>query len=217
MGRRVYSLVLSDEVIDAVDRMAYTMNTSRSNLINQVLAEYVSCTTPEKQMKDIFDSLTQIISEDEPFLVQDQGSQAMLSIRSPLQVKYNPTIRYTVELSRDRSSSVGELRVMTRTQSSELLDQLQEFFLLYSSIEAVYFSAITRQKPQYEIGRGKFVRKFVLRQPDCTSEEIGSAIARYIQTVDQALKEYLAVPPSRRRTAVESEYRRYLQEDPVIV
>ena len=54
MSRSVYSLVLSDDVIRAVDRAAYAMNTSRSNLINQILAEYVSYTTPEKRMKDIF-------------------------------------------------------------------------------------------------------------------------------------------------------------------
>ena len=131
MSRSVYSLVLSDDVIRAVDRAAYAMNTSRSNLINQILAEYVSYTTPEKRMKDIFDSLTTLIGRNEPFLIQSQGSDAMLNIRSPLQVKYNPTIKYTVELFRDRESNVGELRMMTRTQSGALLDSLEEFFLLF--------------------------------------------------------------------------------------
>ena len=39
MGKSVYSLVLMDEVVDAIDQMAYRNNTSRSNLINQILAE----------------------------------------------------------------------------------------------------------------------------------------------------------------------------------
>ena len=53
MGKSVYSLVLMDEVVDAIDQMAYRNNTSRSNLINQILAEHVSLATPEKRMKDV--------------------------------------------------------------------------------------------------------------------------------------------------------------------
>ena len=48
MGKSVYSLVLMDEVVDAIDQMAYRNNTSRSNLINQILAEHVSLATPEE-------------------------------------------------------------------------------------------------------------------------------------------------------------------------
>ena len=45
MNKRVYSIVLSDDVVAAVDRMAYSMNTSRSNLINQILAQHCSYVT----------------------------------------------------------------------------------------------------------------------------------------------------------------------------
>ena len=37
MKKAVYSLVLSEDVVEAVDRMAYAQGTSRSNLINQLL------------------------------------------------------------------------------------------------------------------------------------------------------------------------------------
>ena len=208
MSRSVYSLVLSDDVIRAVDRAAYAMNTSRSNLINQILAEYVSYTTPEKRMKDIFDSLTAILGVNEPFLIQNRGSDALLNIRSPLQVKYNPTIKYTVELFRDKESSVGELRIMTRTQSSVLLDQLEEFFLLFCTIEAAY----SRIAPKYEIGRGKFIRKFILKDPSMNSDEIGAAIGHYIQCIDRGLKAYLNVPFHQRQAAVEEIYRMYLND-----
>ena len=52
MSKSVYSLVLSDDVVAAVDRAAYGLDTSRSNLINQLLADYVSFITPEKRRKD---------------------------------------------------------------------------------------------------------------------------------------------------------------------
>jgi len=41
MAKSVYSLVLRDEVVAEIDRLAYRMNTNRSNMINQILAEYV--------------------------------------------------------------------------------------------------------------------------------------------------------------------------------
>lgn len=49
MNKSVYSLVLADDVVEAIDRLAYSMNTSRSNLINQILAERVQLLTPEKE------------------------------------------------------------------------------------------------------------------------------------------------------------------------
>ena len=59
MKRSVYSLVLMDDVIKAVDEQAYRLGTSRSNLINQILAERLSCVTPEMRMREIFGGLAQ--------------------------------------------------------------------------------------------------------------------------------------------------------------
>ena len=112
MSKSVYSLVLSDDVVAAVDRAAYSLGSSRSNLINQILAEYVSFITPEKRRKDIFDALASVIGGFEPFQVQTRGSDSILNIRSPLRVKYNPTIKYTVELSRGSGSEIGQLKIM---------------------------------------------------------------------------------------------------------
>ena len=39
MKKSVYSLVLSDNVVRAIDDLAYKMGTNRSNLINSILAE----------------------------------------------------------------------------------------------------------------------------------------------------------------------------------
>ncbi|MBR6623769.1 MAG: ribbon-helix-helix protein, CopG family, partial [Ruminococcus sp.] len=54
MQKSVYSIVLSDDVVAQIDRLAYRHNTNRSNMINQILAEYVSYVTPEKRMQDTF-------------------------------------------------------------------------------------------------------------------------------------------------------------------
>ena len=41
MSKSVYSVVLMDDVVDAVDRLAYEAVTNRSNLITRFLAEYL--------------------------------------------------------------------------------------------------------------------------------------------------------------------------------
>jgi predicted transcriptional regulator len=39
MQKSMYSLMLMDRVVKAIDEMASSMNTNRSNLVNQVLAD----------------------------------------------------------------------------------------------------------------------------------------------------------------------------------
>ena len=53
MKKNMYSLMLAEEVIREVDKLAEQNNTNRSNLVNQILAEYVSLTTPEKHIQNI--------------------------------------------------------------------------------------------------------------------------------------------------------------------
>lgn len=209
MSKSVYSLVLSDDVVRAVDREAYAQGTSRSNLINQILAEYLSYITPEKRMKDIFSSLCAML-EQEPFQVQSQGSDSILSIRSPLRVKYNPTIRYTVELS---AEGAGELRIAARTQSQALLGLLNGFFTLFCQVEEQYLRQLCPGlEPQYQIQDGRLLRRFCLLDPQAGSREIGEAMARYIQMIDQALKAYAAAPPAQQEEAVRRVYLGYLRQ-----
>ena len=62
MSKSVYSVVLMDDVVDAVDRLAYEAGTNRSNMINRILAEYVQLATPEQRMQDIFSSIMDAVS-----------------------------------------------------------------------------------------------------------------------------------------------------------
>ena len=86
MGKSVYSLVMDDEIIEAVDRAAYQMGTSRSNLINQILARQLSCTTPEMRMKKVFSQVEQLMAERENFQVQFQSSDAIIYILSLIHI-----------------------------------------------------------------------------------------------------------------------------------
>ena len=120
MKRSTYSLILMDDVVAAIDLLAEEQGTSRSNYINQILAEHVQCITPEQRMQRLFSCLSRQMNAS--LRVQEQGSDAMLSILGAVQYKYRPTIRYRVELLRDlRKEEIGQLQISCRTQSQTLL------------------------------------------------------------------------------------------------
>ncbi len=219
MSKVVYSLVLDDNVVRQVDRVAYQMNTNRSSLINRILAEYVSYQTPEMQVQDIFQALSRLMEACAPMKVLAPSSEAMLSIRSPLQFKYNPTIRYTVELGVVEDQLEGEIRASTRTQSEQLILVLNSFFLLLYKIEASYQRERNPGVPlDCTVQDGRMTRRFHLPQELTDSQDISDAIANYIQMVDQALHLYLSSSnPRGVAQQVEALYRQYLQQPNTIL
>ena len=134
MKKSIYSLLLTDDVIAAVDELAYAGGTSRSNMVNQILAEYLSVKTPEMQMRDIFRQIESVMNHHSAFQLQFQPSDAMLSVRTALAYKYKPTVRYSVELFRAQPQYLGELKVSARTQSAALLQRLEAFFRLWNRL-----------------------------------------------------------------------------------
>lgn len=193
MKKSVYSLVLMDDVIDAIDEMAYQMNTSRSNLINQILAEHVSYVTPERRMKDIFECMCKIM--DSNFQIQDRASDAILSIRSQLRFKYKPTIRYRVELLKEiNGNTFGFLMVSFRTQSVQLINALDSFFKIWSVLENKYNGKLFENGIEFEYYDGKFVRnlKIPIGSQTADSRNLGEAIGEYIRIIDSEIKIFFA-------------------------
>lgn len=189
MNKSVYSLVLADEVVEAIDRMAYSMNTSRSNLINQILAERVSLMTPEMRMRKIFSEIEQLM--DQRFMFVDQPSDHMIAIKSPVRYKYRPTLRYSLELSRDMHGRVGRLKVSFRTKSEQLIAAADDFFGVWKRAEDVYLKKVFPEGVPAVIENGKYTRD--LYSPiaaKLTDEEIAGAVAGYIRLMDGCIQTY---------------------------
>lgn len=216
MNKSVYSLVLMDDVVEQIDRVAYEMNTSRSNMINQILAEYVSYMTPEKRMREIFSAVEQQLAGGSTFQVLLQPSDTMFSLRSALAYKYNPTVRYSVELYRNAKPLLGELRVSLRSQNSTLLLYLLQFFKLWVRVEESFLG-----RTESTVEDGRFIRKLVLRsegaEPD--NETVGEAIATYIDLFDRALKAFFAnlSDPQRAVVQVQRLYVDYLHGQRILI
>ncbi|MBR6049868.1 MAG: hypothetical protein IKP68_01540 [Clostridia bacterium] len=181
MKKNIYSLVLSENVITAVDRLAYERHTNRSNLINQILAEYVSYETPEKRMQNVFDRMQALLGS--AFQPLESTSSTMLTLRSALSYKYNPTVRYQVELYRMPQVAIGELKVSMRTQSATLSLLVMQFFKLWIKIEKEYHPDSVAT-----ITDGRLIKRFVTETLD--SEIVAAGISAYVDAFDHALKTF---------------------------
>jgi len=198
MKKSVYSLVLSDSVVEAVDRAAYMSGQSRSNFINSVLAEHLSFVTPEKRMRNIFDVLEAITEAEENFRIQKQQSDSMFSLLSSLKYKYRPTIRYSIELyPAHKNGSIGEFKVIYRTQSVDFARIMKNFFIMWAKHEQKFVGKVFIKSPiKYSAADGKLVRTIKIPTGKGISEnDLAKAISDYIGMFDRVLKEYISSLP----------------------
>lgn len=193
MAKSVYSLVLDDDVIRAVDQLAYAAGTNRSAMVNRILAEHCACTTPEKRMRSTFTELEKWMDEISGFRMQLLPSASMMAIQSALCFKYNPVIRYTVELYRESDGLAGELRVGFRTQNRQLIEAFHGFLTLWARMEQMYIGRFFANcTVPYRIENGRYQRPFRAPERTMTSSDLGKAIAQYIRMFDAVLKVYFA-------------------------
>lgn len=214
MNKSVYSLVLADEIVQEIDRLAYETGASRSAMINQILADYLRFTTPEKRMREVFSAIEQMLlgSAFEPQL---QPSESMFSLRTALDYKYNPSVRYSVELYKNARPLLGELRVSVRSQNSALVLAMLQFFKLWTRIETSYIGRV-----ECAMEDGRYLRKLRLSdESKLTNEQIGEGIAAYINLLDAALKQYFECihEPTLAVTSVEKRYVNYIRSGGIIL
>lgn len=195
MSKNVYSLVLMDEIVDAVDKLAYEQCTSRSGLINRILADYLSCPTPESRIHDVFSCMEEMFSGLDSFQFREQPSESMVTIRSALHYRYRPTARYLLELYREPGEYLGELRISFRTQNSDLLELSEDFFRFWAGLESNAAAArFPKGKIPCSVEPGRFTRR-LLRSDDegsVTCESLAQSILGYIRLFDESMKEYFA-------------------------
>ena len=185
MKKSVYSLVLMDDVVARVDCLAYAMHTNRSNMINQILAEYCSMMTPEKRMQSTLSQLEALLGQV-GFQSLAQPTGTMLMVRSALNYKYNPSVRYRVELFRSVEPEFGQLQVQLRTQNQELIYYVNDFMLYWAALEQKYLA-----KPRSDVKNGRFLRN-LRYNPNFEKQEnaVETAITNYVNYFDRALKLY---------------------------
>ena len=210
MGKSVYSIVLSDEVVEAVDSAAYMAGMSRSAYINKVLAQSVSYVTPEQRISDIFTAVERLM-DGTVFRIMPRPSESAFAVRSALRYRYKPVIRYSVELCRAYDRQLAEFRAVLRTQSAALLTDFAGFTKLWMKLETEDIG----KPPDCSCEDGKFTRTFDLTPEQGSQPPSDNAIAEYLSNYitifDKVLNVYLAnaEQPEIAAKAAETRYKEY--------
>jgi len=210
LQKSLYSLILMDDVVREIDRIALQQNTNRSNLINQILADYVSLMTPEKRISNIFKNIEELINQCQMGIIPYVSpNQMTMSLKSSLEYKYRPTIKYEVALYRvPEGNAIGELSIIFRTQSAALIRTMTEFFRLWTQLETIYRK---NENIRYALYDGRFTRTIqVCQDRDYTNEQIGDQISSFIQIFDKLMKRYVAGSLGARE--IEQMYLEYLNK-----
>ena len=192
MKKTLYSLMLNEEVVREIDRMAHRMGTNRSALINQILADYTSVMTPERRIESIFHEIEQLVAPARDLVPFFAPHTTSMSLKSSLEYKYRPTVKYEVDLG-GGEDTLGTLNVVFRTQSAELIAALTDFFRLWARIENVCLAPALGGTIACSLYDGRFVRPLAMPRGHARSaEDIAGAISAYVQLFDRLLKGYLS-------------------------
>lgn len=239
MNKSIYSLVLSDAVVDAVDALARSEGISRSAMINRILAERVAYTTPEMRLRDILQSLARSMNSE--FMLAEQPTGSTIVCRTSLKYRYKPTVKYSVEIYSENGNRAatggcedhaqrrgmmprplawsGQLRVSFRTQNAQLIADLMGFFRCWAAMERKYIADKLSNDIIYTIADGRFERTLNMPRGEITDDELGAAVAEYMAVFDGAMKAYFAELPDVDSAALAAEgyYRAQISKQSVIV
>lgn len=193
MNKTLYSLMLNEDVVRAADAEAHRQGMSRSALIEGILAEHLGVATPQSRINEIFTAIEEFMSPADELIPFFSPHSDTISLKSSLEYKYRPTVKYEVELGMTDSENLGVFSVIFRTQSVNLIKNLTEFFRLWAGIENRRLAPLIGRPIECELYEGKFLRPIALTKIyNCNSAELAEAISEYVSFFDSHLKNYLS-------------------------
>lgn len=195
MGKNVCSLVLSEEIIQKVDREALLKNTSRSQVIHDILCEHYHITTPSLKMFRVMELLSSALSSLETLDLVSSTPGSTLQIKTTVPYKYNPTLKYVIDLSGKDSEQLAVLKIYSRTVSGPFLQSLLMFFNFLTDFEESIHQTIGHRpinSSGYAFEDNKFTRSFACKwtEKGLDPEIISRYLTNYIQYVDESMKSY---------------------------
>lgn len=187
MSKTVYSLVLSSEVVAAIDELAAREGCNRSALINRVLAQHASLSTPEQRSHAMLLAVQQ--QAGQRGLRPSFSPGGALQLHTTLRYKYNPRLCYTLTLS-EHPAQLGQLQVTLRSQNQQLLAHMQAFYRLWQQLEGAqpaFFAGPAQTQPPTRYTR-------TLRRPagEAAGGQLAALMAAYVQRMNRCLQAFCA-------------------------
>lgn len=195
MSKQIYSLVLSDQVIEKVDREALVKGSNRSQIINDMLCQTFGIWTPDLKMNRVMDLMSETLGEIETMQMVSASHGNTLQLRTTVAYKYNPKLKYVIEMSGKSRPTMAVLKIYSRTTSELFLQSLVMFFGYLNDFEERIEASINFRQvlsKGYAFDEKRFVKEI---QCDWTTKDVeAEAIARYLSNyilfLDESLKMY---------------------------
>ena len=210
MKKTLYSIVLNDDVVREVDLLAHKLGQNRSSLINKILAEYVNYVTPEQRINEVLSAIERMTASSRELVPFFSPNSLSMSLKSSLEYKYRPTVKYEVELDTEAGGKIGTISVVFRTQSEYLIRKITDFFRLWKRVEDAYLRPLTGAENDYALYDGKFVRTILAPDKNFSADTLAKALSYYIELFDDLMKGYLSERLNDRE--VEAAYAKYLED-----
>lgn len=184
MNKNVYSVILSNHVVEQLDKLAYQQGRSRSAMIEAIIAQHLSISTPEAKIVAALTSLGELFAPG--YKVSYRPPATSLIMKNRLRFKYNPTIQYTVSLRAGESDVQGGIAIQVRTQSEELMNCLGNVYAIIDEAREVGQVAYTPGE----------ARMLLVMPVDITSaEEAAEVLYNQVIGIDRAMTAYFTHYP----------------------
>lgn len=194
MANKMYSLMLMEEVVREIDRLAYEKRTNRSSLINEILAERVGFKTETALLKSYKDTLLSYMDTQSAWQRTSHDTDQSIQVRTFLPYKYNPSIVYRLDFEEIDGRKMTAIRLFSRSSATLFIENLNTFFRKINQAELEYLKKMGVYK-YINASDEKNELYFVRYLPtDWTEEknhrEDAEKIFHYLRGIDEALKSY---------------------------
>lgn len=183
MTKNIYSLLLSENSVRAIDKIAAKRNMSRSAVIDEILSRYTGTENSDNFFREIWSETESLFSRAETMKFVNNAQTNMAQVITSLPYKYNPKVRYTLELS-DEPDVLCYVTLNTRTQNPLLSAVFGTFYARLAQLEDKYLDNVSAKMLD-----GKYVS--VLHGQLSRTHETSLQITEYILTLDGMLRAFI--------------------------
>jgi len=128
MSKKIYSLLLSEEVMNLIDADCRRSGKSRSSLIDGILSSTYLKDHPATRLPDLLESLAGLLSLEDAQVSVQRLLQDAIEFRTSIPYSYQPKIVYRVRFVTSDTGTSAFIRIATRTTSASLLAKFSELF-----------------------------------------------------------------------------------------
>ena len=208
MAKSVYSVLLSDHVIEAVDVLAAQRHTSRSALIDRLLAQALQLSTAQQRREDVFEALQALFLQLDATRMQIlpyHTGAGMLSLNSQMPMRYRPTARYSIRVWEHPGAC--SVTISFRAKSEALTQALAVFYDIWLELE---HAAHPNEERLCELEEdGRYTRYFP-GTDKCADRMAAQLISSYIHEYDRALRAAVSLPAAQAQKTAQQAYAAYL-------